>query len=582
MKLRLVFVSALTVGLGAAPWSVFAAPAGHALEIHKIGVTSMQGPARQYSGQELKPRAMKEVERNFYKLGSGSLGSARRPAAHVPTPDSLPVQNAPGHLSFDGLTVRQQGIASGFIVAPPDQGLAVGNGFVVEGVNLAVAVYDAESGVRLTPAIGLNDFFDVPATAFTSDPKVYYDKPTNRFFATILVESSDRIGTLIAVSQTGDPTGDWNIHFVSAVDADLPGCPCFGDQPLIGADANGFFISTNEFPLAGGFFTGVQVTALDKKALAEGAPTVNAQQFNLTNYTSGFLSGAPPFSVQPAITPPNGEYELANNGTEYFLSSVDYFGLVDRIAVFAATNTASLSSEPDVHLQRVVIPSESYGEPAAMEQPEIPVSEYTSELPLAAALREGTSRLAAEPTNAHEQLVASNDDRMNQVVYTNGTLWSGVNTVVKPKGHVQTGIAWFAVTPGFDNGALTAAMANQGYIAVDKNSVVFPSIGVNARGEAIVSYTLIGRDHLPAAAYSRISIEDGAGPVQILAPGANANDGFTGYPWPGNNSRVSRWGDYSAAVADENGDIWLATEFVPDEPRLDLANWGTRISKVSP
>lgn len=582
MKLRLLFGTALIAGLGTASWApASAAPPGKVVGIQKVGVTSMQGPARQYSLQELKPRQMKETERNFNKLGSGSLSSARRPAAHVPTPVGLPVQAAPEHLGFDGLTVLQQGYASGYIVAPPDQGLAVGNGFVLEAVNLAFTVYDAESGAQIAAVTDLNTFFKAPSSAFLSDPKIYYDKSTNRFFASILV-IGQRVGTLVAVTQTGDPSGDWNIYFVSGVASELPGCPCFGDQPLIGADANGFFISTNEFPLAGGFFAGVQITALDKDAMAQGRRVINAQQFDLDNYSEGFLAGAPPFSVQPAATPPGGQFDLTNNGTEYFLASVDYFGLVDRVAVFAASNTGSLAHKPDVHLQRLVIGSEAYGDPPAIEQPNIAVSEYADKLPLAAALRAGTSRLADEPINAQEELVASNDDRMNQVVYANGMLWSALNTVVDTNGHVQTGIAWFAIKPGFDKGTLTADMVNQGYIAVDKNSVVFPSIGVNAQGEAIASFTLIGSDHLPAAAYSRITLKEGSGPVTILAPGAHADDGFTGYPFPGNDSRVSRWGDYSAAVADENGDIWLATEFIPDEPRLDLANWGTRISKISP
>ena len=45
-----------------------------------------------------------------------------------------------------------------------------------------------------------------------------------------------------------------------------------------------------------------------------------------------------------------------------------------------------------------------------------------------------------------EETLSANDDRMNQVVFENGNLWAGVNTVV---GGVSTplrsGIAWFAI-----------------------------------------------------------------------------------------------------------------------------------------
>ena len=44
--------------------------------------------------------------------------------------------------------------------------------------------------------------------------------------------------------------------------------------------------------------------------------------------------------------------------------------------------------------------------------------------------------------------------------------------------------------------------------------------------------------------------------------------------------RVARWGDYTAAVADADGSIWIATEYIPNAPRTLLANWGTFIGRV--
>jgi hypothetical protein len=41
-------------------------------------------------------------------------------------------------------------------------------------------------------------------------------------------------------------------------------------------------------------------------------------------------------------------------------------------------------------------------------------------------------------------------------------------------------------------------------------------------------------------------------------------------------------GDYSAAAADESGNLWLATEFIPNAPRVPLANWGTFIMRIVP
>src|SRR5260370_35766576 len=84
----------------------------------------------------------------------------------------------------------------------------------------------------------------------------------------------------------------------------------------------------------------------------------------------------------------------------------------------------------------------------------------------------------------HLGLIASNDDRMNQVVFANGNLWGGVNTVVKtPNGPTRSGIAYCIVTPSLSSGSLSASTANQRYASMNHNSLVFPSIGVNTSGK---------------------------------------------------------------------------------------------------
>ena len=54
--------------------------------------------------------------------------------------------------------------------------------------------------------------------------------------------------------------------------ADHAGCPCFGDQPLIGTDAYGFYVTTNEFPIVGNGFNGAQVYAMSKSKLMTSSP----------------------------------------------------------------------------------------------------------------------------------------------------------------------------------------------------------------------------------------------------------------------------------------------------------------------
>src|SRR4029077_16252173 len=104
----------------------------------------------------------------------------------VPGPAPKPIANANQKASgFNGLDVIDQGLQSGFLLEPPDQGLCVANGFVFEAVNVAVAVYDASTHNLLSGPVYANTFFGIDAVQFTSDPRCFFDTQVRRWFVTI-------------------------------------------------------------------------------------------------------------------------------------------------------------------------------------------------------------------------------------------------------------------------------------------------------------------------------------------------------------------------------------------------------------
>lgn len=476
-----------------------------------------------------------------------------------------------------------------FSLEPPDQGLCVGNGDVVEAVNNAFEVYDT-SGHPLTVdnnytnSIALSQFFGLqpevvrpsgPYGPFISDPKCYYDPDTNRFFLTELeLEVSSTTGAfagpsdqLIAVTTSGDPMGTWAIYSFSTTDASRAGCPCFGDQPLIGADANGFYIATNEYGVTSSAYYGAQLYAISKAALAANASSPAVTHIDLGPNT--LSQGGLAYSVQPA-TSPNSGYSAANGGTEYFLSTTDWstgpaFGIrANTVEVWALTNTSSLDSTPALTMTNIALPSQLYAQPPNATQAPGPT-------PLAKALHDSL------------ELIDTNDDRMNQVVFADGMLWAGANTAVKPpNGPVVAGIAYFVVSPSDSSATLSATMTEQGYVGVANENVMFPSIGVTPSGTAVMSFSLSGPDFHPSAAYTHLGATSGAGDIHIAGVGQLPDDGFTGYKFYGSTNGSARWGDYSAAVADLSGNIWMAAEYIPSAPRTALANWGTYVSEVTP
>jgi hypothetical protein len=517
-------------------------------------------------------------------------------------------------VSFDGLNLHDQRTANGgnqFTVEPPDQALCAGNGFVLESVNDVLKVYST-SGQAKTGVIDLNTFYRYPAainrTTRTygpsiTDPICSYDAATQRWFHAVLtLDTNPNNGRLtgknhldIAVSQTADPTGQWNIFKLAVQDDGTqgtpvhPNCPCLGDYPHIGIDANGVYLTTNEFPFAGGF-NGAQIYALSKQALVSGSSSVPLVQYDLSN------SSIPAFTVWPA-TSPGQDFESGAGGTEYFLSSLAVFsndGTSNQLAVWGLSNTQSLKGSPRLTLNAQTVNVETYAVPplADQKQGDFPLGQCLNKASCAPTLLGGTDPYAPEAISPLD----GNDSRMQQVTYANGKLWGALDTAVNDNGKDRVGIEWYVLKPQVTPTSVSASVALQGTLSVPGNSVTRPALAVTESGRGVMGFTLVGQDHFPSAGYTGMDAKIGAGNVEVAAEGAGPQDGFSGYKAYGNPPRP-RWGDYAAAATDGKT-IWIANEYIAQTCTLDqytaapfgtcggtrvaLGNWGTRISAVTP
>jgi hypothetical protein len=144
-------------------------------------------------------------------------------------------------LSIDGLNHFNQrfGANNGnqFSLEPPDQGLCVGNGFVLETLNDVLRIYDT-AGNPLTGPIDLNSFYGYAAAIdrtknplqfgpSITDPSCTFDTRTQRWFHVVLTLDRANIFTQglsganhldIAVSATASPLGPWNIYSLPVQD----------------------------------------------------------------------------------------------------------------------------------------------------------------------------------------------------------------------------------------------------------------------------------------------------------------------------------------------------------------------------
>jgi hypothetical protein len=537
----------------------------------KMGTAHMGGVGGSLYNSTARPRVQPDrddlvtVRRESIAKGMLAAANALGASLSVPTPTPNSVRGGGAGLGFPGLTTVDTANTNGFVLSPPDQGLCAGNGFVLEPINLVMAVY-SKTGAQLTTPVSINSFFGAdPSVTFLSDPRCYYDRPTQRWFMSVtnvVNSSTNRSNIFLAVSQTSDPTQAFTVYSIDTTDdgqdgtPNNPGCPCFGDQPLLGADAFGIYLTTNEFPLFTSGFNGAQIYALSKTELEAGTASTLVHIGNLS------LAEGTAYSVQPA-TSQNLSAE-GHSGVEYFLSALDFTGTLDnRIAAWALANTSSLAhTTPNVFLTNVVVNSEVYGQPPLAHQKFGP-------FPLGQSL--------GDP----EETLNTDDDRMQQVTYAQGHLWGAVTTIVSDGTNRNAGIAYFVVKPQFTGNTLTATVDGQSYISVKQASVLYPAVGVAVDGKAAVSYTLSGHSYFPSAAFSFIAPST-AGPVQVVAAGAAPQDDFSGYPQYGGGGDA-RWGDYSAAVADGNL-LWLATEYIPGgiDSTSYFTNFGTFVYAVKP
>ena len=499
------------------------------------------------------------------------------------TTTSLPVTTASGLVGFNGLTHKDQRESNGgnqFSIEPPNQSIAVSNGYILEGVNNAVRVFSI-TGTPLVPTVSSNQVFAVsPAInrttgvygVYGTDMRVFYDQTLDRWFILQRSQDNDANGNLlasskiyIAVSQTNDPTQNYNVYTIdtthhSGNDFNLA-CPCIADYPQIGADQYGFYIAANEYGAPSGItFVSATVLAISKASLAANAVTPTLVRFTMSNVT-GYE-----FSLQPASTAPGSSSFLASGGLEYFTSTISVAS-GSNIGLWAMTNTSSLgTATPNLAMTRIIVPTLPY------------IIPNVSALQKNGPLTLGGDITQYNPPFTVARPIDGGDSRVQSVIYAGGKLYLSWATLVTDENlHNLSGGIYTVVTPTYRLGALAASVNKQGYLQVSNNNLLRPYWAVNSKGKGAIVFTLVGPDYFPSAAFITADSTSIGTSVQIAAAGIGPEDGFTGY-----DDGVARWGDYSTAVATADGSIWMVGQYIPNLPRTIFANWGTYVFRYVP
>lgn len=614
-------------------------PSPDRIIVEKFGTTTVS----ELSGLtgEIPPASLPAEIQKPKNLGSNPLRTdpangdvaPLTPGVGTPTSSGRRTKSNPTlTLSFEGvnhLDSRSAFDGNQFSGEPADQGLCVGNGYLMETVNSALQIYDANSGEPLTEVLALNEFYGFPPAIDRSDPpnfvfgpftfdiSCHYDPDSDRWFHLAVDLEQDPVTAAftgrnfldLAVSTSGDPTGEWNVYRIPGMndgtegtpDHNCAGGPCFADFPHIGVDRHGVYITTNEFPLFESGFTGAQVYAISKADLVVGDETIDAFLFDTSQPAWQVREDEPGFTLWPALSA-GVEFAGAQGGTEYFVSSNAVFddanGDSEEIIVWALSNTVSLNSaNPSLQLTRTLLPSLRYAvPPPSVQKPgTIPLAECLNDTSgVFSGFNCGLVLFGIEPQDEDLGPIDTSDSRVLDTRYANGKLWSVLGTAAEVDGEQRAAVAWFVINPFVRRSGVEATMRQQGILALAGESLAYPTVGVTNSGRGVIGFTRVGEDLHPSQGYASIDDVAGVGPVHMAAEGNAPQDGFTEYETFTNRPR---WGDYGAAAVD-GADVYVAGQYIEQGPctlieylitgltcsgtRSALANWSTRVSRLRP
>jgi hypothetical protein len=364
-----------------------------------------------------------------------SHGGAAGPQASAISVTTLPAAAGPLATSaieqvltsFPLISLDQQ-VAAPFgldqFVTPPDTQLAAGPNHIVEMVNSSGSVWD-KSGTRLN-LFDLNAFFAVPTGYSFSDPRILYDRDSQRWFASgvAFVRPTLASVVVIAVSTTSDPTGTW-VQYSAANSTTLT-----HDQPKIGVSLDKVVLSWNDF-LYGQFFQGQSTWVFQKSQMVAGTPANGA----------AIGPDATRQSLVPAV-------QLTSNSAEYIV-----YNRGASVGVVTITGTPLGGNVVWNELDPTAPPTSA---PPNADQPGLPGS------------------------------IATNDDRFLTAVWENGVLWTGGNdgcvplsdTIRRPCSRlIQVLTSTTTVNQDFD-------------IATTGGGLYYPAFALDGNGDMYVVYNI--------------------------------------------------------------------------------------------
>ena len=462
--------------------------------------------------------------------------------APLPAADLPPALAAAGSLQPAAPETASPPLAASFAalgdnsaVIPPDTHGSPGPNHLMTTLNTEVRM-QTRSGTVLSTA-GLNTFWSkVNGTAGAFDPRVLYDPYGQRWIVVACDDAATTTsGLLIGASQTSDPTGLWNLYRVKASDTN------WIDYPSVGFNKNWVAVSVNIYT-TGGSYVRKEIYAFDKAGLYENIEKAEAAHQRLSDSSSGG-------TWAPAVTYDNSLEQL-------YLLQV-YSSDAGQVRLGMISGPVGAPTFSTAITGWMVFSGSGWSQ------------------------QSNASRTDFAPQLGSAQKIQTNDARMQNVVYRNGSLWA-THTIFLPAGGAPTrsSVQWWQIAP--NNPPATPPGIVQSGRVDDPSGVnfyAFPSIAVNQNSDLLLGYSRFSASQYASGNYAFRAASD---PPGTLRTDTVMKAGEAPY-YKVFSSLRNRWGDYSHTYVDpvNDRDFWTIQEYAA--PHLDgYDRWGTWWGKLVP
>jgi hypothetical protein len=371
---------------------------------------------------------------------------------------------------------------------PPDPDVAVGPNHVVLAVNTSLAFYEKATG-RKTFEQTYNQFFSSLGVTgeIISDPKVFYDPISRRWF-TLIIEvglTGTFSNQLVAVSDDADPNGTW---FRYKIDSELAAnnTEYWLDYPGFGCNKDTVVITGNMFGYTSGFF-GNMFLVLPKAPLLTGAAVTGQKFGDPTSATTKVCISSDPNS--------DVVYAISDNNTS-------------SVKIHAVTGGATAS--PQVRSTLVSVPNFTYFQGGVI-------------------------------TTSNGTVIDAFDGRLYNAAFRNGSILAAHGVQVSASDNRQK-VRWYEVrTNNWPlSGSLPALRQAGDIVGGPGEHTHMPAINMNSRNEISVVYSRSSNNATADLVYAARRANDPLGTIgrpNVIARSTAA------YPF-------FRWGDYFGLAID--------------------------------